>query len=345
MLRNRGKSIPATMAVMLLGSLSASPALADAVADFYSGNAVTLYVGYSPGGAYDVYARAIAPFLEKHLPGNPTVVVANVPGAASLNLVNQLNSTLPADGTAIATFGRGIVIDKVVGRESTDFDAANFGWIGSISQEVSVCGIWHTTGVSSLEELLNQRLILGATAPGSETGVYPVLLNSFLGAQLEIVSGYPGASELDLAIEQEEVDGRCGWTWSAIQTGRLDWYEEGKVFIALQFALEKHEDLQDVPLIMDILETQEQRDIFELILAQQVMGRPYAAPPGVPEERLEALRAAFDATMNDPEFIAQAERQNLDLSPITGEELQELVDNILSAPPEIAEAARQVLNP
>jgi tripartite-type tricarboxylate transporter receptor subunit TctC len=330
-------------AFVLIAALAmrVAPACAqDDVAAFYRGKTVSLVIGYPPGGGYDVYARLIARFMTNHLPGHPAFIIRHRPGAASLASVNELYSVAPRDGTVIGSFARSIAMDRLLGREGTNFDAEKLNWIGSANNEVSICAVWHGLGITSIQDFMSRPIIFGANAAGSESDIYPTILNNLLGAQFKVVTGYPGVNDLLLAMERGETQGRCGWTWSAAKATKADWIAEKKIDIAVQFATEKHPELPDVPLVMDLARSDKERRALELILTMQAMGRPYAAPPEVPAARVAALRQAFAATLTDPEFLKEAQAQAMEVALVPGEELQAMVTRMFQAPPEVVEAAR-----
>ncbi len=317
------------------------PAKAESVEEFYSGRTVELYIGYSPGGGYDTYARTIARHLAKHIPGTPTIVPKNMKGAGSLKLTNYMYNVAAKDGSVIATVGRGMAMEPLLGGKGIQFDPQKFNWIGSANNEVSICGAWHETGIKTWEDVLAKELIVGGTGSGADTDTFPLLLKNMFGAKLKLISGYPGGNDVLLAMERGEVGGRCGWSWSSVKAKKRDWVRDGKVNVFLQMSVAKHPDLPDVPLVMDLAKTTEDKQILKLIFARQVMGRPYLAPPEVPAERVKALRRAFEATLQDPEFLAEAEKAKLEINLVTGTEIEELLTEIYAAPKEIAEKATQ----
>jgi tripartite-type tricarboxylate transporter receptor subunit TctC len=326
-------AIAATVALAVPAARAQSPA------EFYKGKTVDLYVGYSAGGGYDVYARAVARFMGRHIPGNPTIVAKNMPGAGSLRLANWLYVVAPKDGTAFGIIGRGVAMEPLLGGEGTHFDAQKFTWLGSANDEVSTCLAWHTAGIERFEDLFTRQLIVGGTGSGSDTDVFPTVLNNVFGTRMKLVTGYPGGAEVSLAMERGEVGGRCGWSWSSVKANNLHWVREGKIKILVQIALAKHPDLPDVPLVMDLAKTAEQRQILRLIFARQVMGRPFLAPPGLPPDRAAALRKAFMDTMNDPEFLEMAEKAKLEVTPVSGENIDALMKELYATPPEVAKKA------
>lgn len=321
----------------VLALMAALPARAQGIADFYKGRTVDLYIGYSAGGAYDVYARLIARFMGRHIPGNPVIVPRNMEGAGSLRLANWLYTVAPKDGTAVGTFGRGTAFDPLLGLQGTAFEATKFNWIGSANDEVSVCVAWHTSGITNFDQLYDQELIVGGTGGSADTDQFPKIINGVLGTKFKTIPGYPGGNDINLAMERGEVKGRCGWSWSSVKATQMQWVKDGTVKVLVQLSLSKHPDLPDVPLIMDLARTDEQRQLLKLVFARQVMGRPYAAPPGVPADRVAALRQAFDETMADKEFLAEADRIGLEITPVPGPKIASLVADIyMSATPEIA---------
>jgi len=311
-----------------------TPALGQG-ADFYKGKQVDLYIGYSVGGGYDIYARILARHLGKHLPGNPVVVPKNMEGAGSLRLANWLYQAAPRNGTAFGTIGRGIAFDPLLGGQGAQFKATDFGWIGSANDEVSVCVAWAKSGVTRFEELYSRELIVGGTGATADTDLFPRVMNGVLGTRFRLVSGYPGGNDITLAMERGEVDGRCGWSWSSIKTNHPAWVKDGTLKLLVQLSLAKHADLPDVPLVMDLVRTEEQKAVLRLVFARQVMGRPFLAPPGVPKERLALLRKAFMQTLQDEAFLAEARKLNLEITPVSGEAVQDLVAEMYRTPPEI----------
>src|SRR5689334_10739723 len=330
----------------LMAMLPVSMACAQSPADFYKGKNLEFYIGYSVGGGYDLYARVIARHLGKHIPGNPTVVPKNMEGAGSLRLANWMFRVAPKDGSVIATIGRGTGFDPILGVKGATFDGTKFTWIGSANNEVSVCVAWNaTSGIKSFQDLFTKEMTVGGTSMSADTDQFPRVLNGVLGTKMKIVSGYPGGNDVVLAMERGEVQGRCGWSWSSVMSTHKTWVDEKKMTVLAQIALRKHPELPDVPLIMDLAKTPEQKQILRLIFARQVMGRPYLAPPGVPADRAEALRKAFMDTMNDPEFKADAEKAQLEITPVDGDDLQKLVTEVYQTPPEIAKKAAEILGP
>ena len=245
----------------------------------------------------------------------------------------------PNDGTVIGAISRGAAFDPLLGETGARFDASKFSWIGSANNEVSVCVASASSGFTKFADLLEKPLTIGSTGAADDTYQFPALVNAVLGTKFKIVTGYPGGNDVSLALERGEVQGRCGWSWSSIKTTRFNWVRDKRIIVPVQMSLSKHPDLPDVPLIMDLAKTNEQRQIFKMIFARQTMGRPYLAPPGVPADRLAALRQGFMDTMTDKEFLDEAEANKFEINPVNGEELEKLVKDVYRTPPEIAKKA------
>jgi tripartite-type tricarboxylate transporter receptor subunit TctC len=321
----------------------ASPAFAQSPAEFYKGRNVELYIGYSVGGAYDLYARTIARHLGKHIPGNPTIVPKNLEGAGSLRLANWLYNVGPKDGTAMGTIGRGTAFDPLLGSKGAQFQADKYTWIGSANNEVSVCVAWKGSGITKLEDTLTKELIVGGTGQAADTDQFPRILNGVLGTKFKIVTGYPGGNDVTLAMERGEVKGRCGWSWSSVVSTHKRWIDDKSITVLIQLSLAKHPELADVPLVMDFAKSEDQQQMFKLIFARQVMGRPYLAPPGVPKDRADALRKAFADTMKDPDFLADAEKAQLEITPVAGDEVEKLVKDLYQTPKPLADKAAEFI--
>jgi len=338
-----GRIAIAAVALAALAALQISTVTAQSAAEFYQGKSIDLEIGYSVGGGYDLYARLLARHLGQHIPGNPTIVPRNMEGAASLRLANYLYSAAPRDGTVIGAISRGAAFDPLLNENGAQFDASKFSWIGSANNEVSVCVALQSSGIASFDDVLTKPLTIGSTGVGDDTYQFPALMNAELGTKFKIVTGYPGGNDITLALERGEVQGRCGWSWSSIVATRKDWITSKKVSVLVQMSLSKHPDLPDVPLVMELAKTNEQRQIFKLIFARQVMGRPFAAPPGVPADRVAVLRAAFAETMKDKAFLDDAAKGKFEINPVGGEELDALVKEIYQTPADVTKKAAAIL--
>ncbi len=335
-----------SLAFMLLAVLCAAPARAQpapAIADFYRGRTITLIVGYSVGGGYDTYARILARHMGRHIPGGPLVVVQNMPGAGSLRAANYLFNVAPKDGTTIGMFGRGLAMEPLIGASATQFDARRFFWLGSGTEEASVFVTWHSSPVKTWADMLAKPFNVGGEGSGSDPDVYAALLKHTFGAKLRLVTGYPGTAEIALALERGEIDGRASWSWSSLKSLKPDWIADRKVNLPIQLNLSKNPELPDVPLIMEFARTDRQRASLKIILSRQTMGRPFMAPPSLPDDRKAALRAAFDATMKDAEFLAEAKARGQEVNPVDGAAIERLLSELYATPAEVVEETKRAI--
>jgi tripartite-type tricarboxylate transporter receptor subunit TctC len=320
-----------------------STAHAQSVESFYRGRTVTIVVGYSVGGGYDVLARVLARHLGKHLAGNPSIVVQNMPGAGSLRAANYLYNAAPKDGTTLGIFARGMAMEPLIGTSGINFDSRKFAWIGSGTNEVSVCATWHAAKVKTWQDGLAIPFTVAGEGSGSDPDIFSVMLRNVFGAKMRLVSGYPGGADMTLAIERGEVDGRCGWTWSSVKLQRPDWVADHKLNVLIQLASRPSPELPGVPLVFDLANTERQRRVLDLVLSRQEMGRPVVAPPGTPQDRKEALRSAFDATMVDSDFVAEATTRSLEINPVKGADLDRLLDRLYATPSAIVAETRAII--
>src|SRR5262245_43060585 len=324
-------------------ALSGGAAAQDAGDQFFRGRQINLIVGSSPGGGYDIYARLLSRHLSKHIPGNPGVVVTNMPGAASNTAAAHIYNVAPKDGTVVGALQTAAVLDPLFGDPARmKHDASKFIHLGSADIDYYICVSRADAAVKSYKDLLAQELIIGASQPGTSTRDFPALLNSMTGAKIRLVSGYPGTREITLAIEKGEVQGLCGFSWSSLQAQRPDWLKSGFIRVLVQEHDKGHPTLNKmgVPLAVDFAKSPENRRIMELIYSSETFGRPYMLPAGVPAERVAALRKAFLAALRDKELLTDAERIGLEIDPISGEELQALAERIYATPAAIIEQAK-----
>jgi tripartite-type tricarboxylate transporter receptor subunit TctC len=333
----------ATVAATALFAVSMAPSANAEPAEFYKGKTIEIDIGSSVGGGYDLYGRMLSRYIGMHIRGNPTVIAKNMEGAGSLRLANWLYNVAAKDGTVFGTINRGTVFDPLLGNKGAQFDATQFNWIGSTNNEVSVCVAWYTSGITKFEQVRTQELIVGATGPSADTYQFPKIANGVLGTKFKIITGYPGGNDVDLAMERGEVKGRCGWSWTSLKATHQPWLDQKKINILFQMGLTKHADLVDVPLVIDLGKTDEERSILKLIFARQVMAWPFVAPPGVPNDRLDELRQAFTETMKDPEFLAEADKAGLEIAPVSGADIQKLVREIYDTPAALARKAAALL--
>ncbi|MBM3607425.1 MAG: hypothetical protein FJX29_03080 [Alphaproteobacteria bacterium] len=316
--------------------LTAGSASADSVADFYRDKKVTLYVGYSAGGGYDVYARQLARHMGNFIPGKPTIVVQNMPGAGSVRLTNWLYNVGSKDGTVFGTVARGVAFEPLFGVKGAQYDAVKFSWIGSMNDEVSVCVSWEKPdGVKTFQDMMSKELVVGGTGGAADTDQFPRVLNGVFGTKFRVVAGYPGGNDINMALERGEVAGRCGWSWSSVLSTRASWLKEKKINVLVQLSLSKHADLPNVPLVTDLAKNDADRAALLLVFARQVMGRPFVAPPGVPADRLAALRKAFLDTQKDKDFLAESDKAKLEITPVSGERVQAIVEEAYRTPKDI----------
>jgi len=336
----KDRCAPSIAAAFILLLASAAIVFAQSASDFYKGRSINLYIGYSPGGAYDLYARVIARHMGAHIPGNPTLVPQNMEGAGSLRLANYLYRVAPQDGTAIATFGRGIAFDPLLLGQGDAFDAQKLNWLGSANNEVAVCVAMKNSGITKFEDLFTKELTVGGTGASSDTDQFPRVLNAVLGTHFKIVQGYPGGNDVVLAMERGEVQGRCGWSWSSVLSTHKSWIADKRMIVLIQLSLTKHPELPDVPLVMDFAKTDAQRQILKMIFARNVMGRPFVAPPNLPADRVAVLRTAFMDTMTDKDFLAEADKLQLEINPVSGADVEKLVKEVYATPPDVVAQAK-----
>ena len=328
----------AVSASLLCGPLQAQ----ESVADFYRGKQIELRIGSAPGSGYDLTARTIGRHLAKYIPGNPTVIFQNVPGASSLLLANQLATTAPRDGSVIAVVTNGVPTGPLLAPEATHFDPRRFGWIGSSAPETELVMVWHTAAVQSVDDLFSKQLIVGGTGPGTAQVDIPAVTNAIVGTKFKIVSGYEGTAQIELALQRGEVEGIVGLGWITAKTRDLAWLRDGTAKIITQFGLEKHPELQDVPLF-PLPADPARRQAIMLVVGRAEYGRPMLTTPDVPPERLAALRQAFADTMKDADFIKDATTAELEVNPVSGEALQKLTDDIMATNPDVAARVRTIL--
>ncbi|MFN3889201.1 MAG: Bug family tripartite tricarboxylate transporter substrate binding protein [Beijerinckiaceae bacterium] len=325
-------------------ALCAQAAQADDVADFYRGKTLTIIVGYSAGGGYDVNARALSRHIGRHIPGNPNVIVTNMPGAGSLASVNFLYNVAPKDGTSMGTFGRGIPMEPLIGSGKFQFEATKLNWIGSVSAELSVCAVTQKSKVRTFEDTLTTEIAMGGEAAGSDPDTYANLVRALTGAKLKLVTGYPGGNDMALAAERGELDGRCGWSWGSVKATRPAWVSGPDALrVLLQMSVERSPEMPNVPTIYEKAKTDADRQVVKLIVSRQTIARPFAAPPNVPADRVAALRAAFAATMKDKEFLAEADKQKLEVDPVSGADVQKLIEDIYKSSPDVIARAKEVM--
>jgi tripartite-type tricarboxylate transporter receptor subunit TctC len=334
---SRGRNIGRAGALVLaLALLCPGAASGQSVADFYAGKQINLIVGATPGGGYDTQARLVARHWGKHIPGNPVIVVQNMPAAGSLAATNYIYNVAPRDGTAVALVMRGMLLIKNWNPSAVRFDLARLNWIGSVNSEVAVTAAWNTAPQKRARDLFDQELIVGGST-GVDPETTPRLFNALLGTKFKIINGYPGTTEIILAMERGELQGIGDWSWSSMKTARPDWIRDRKITLLMQAGLQREPELGDLPSALDFVKNDADRRVMELYLTQKTVARPIIAPPDIPAERLAALRAGFIALAQDKGFLADAQTAKLEVAPLAGDAVDKVIALIASAAPETAE--------
>ena len=323
--------------------LLAAPAGAQtSVEGFYRGKTIDLAIGFTPGGGYDLYARLLARFMGDHIPGKPRINARNMPGAGSRVAIGFMQNLAPKDGTALATADQAMAVQQAVGEPGILFDARNFGWIGNPIVDNNVVVTWHTSGVRTIADAREREIAIGATGYNTSSQ-YPRALNAIAGTKFRVVLGYPGANEINLAMENGEMQGRGSNSWSSYKAQKPDWLRDHKINVLVQIGLTKEPDLPDAPLLIDLATNDVDRAALKLLSAPPTVGRPLFTTPGVPSERLAALRQAFDETMKDPAFLDEARRAGLDIDPVSGPALDNITRDILASPTEVTERLARII--
>jgi tripartite-type tricarboxylate transporter receptor subunit TctC len=323
-----------TACAVLFSAALGAPAFAQSPADFYKGKTVTIYVGLSAGGGYDTNARLVGRHIGKYIPGNPTVVVRNMPGAGGLVMTNHVAQAAPADGTNIGAPQRGVPFEPLLGQASkAKFDPRTLQWIGSVNSDTSVALVHSRTGIKSWADLKTRETVIAGTGVGTESVVIPYVLRNLMGLKFKVIAGFPGGNEMNLAMERGEVDGRGTFSWTSIKPHYKDMIESGKYKILYQMGLRRHQDLKDVPLIVDLADDPETKQILKVQFTAFELGRPMFVAEAVPADRVEILRKAFDQSMKDPELLAEAVKSDQEVNPMTGAEMAEAFKEVFATPP------------
>lgn len=337
------RSMYCAVAFLLANVPAASSAQADPVADFYRGKTVQVLIGVNVGGGYDMEARLVARFLGKHIPGNPIVVAQNMIGAGGIKMANYLYAVAPQDGTAIGMFPNTLIAAQAVGISGVQYDANRFSWLGSMSTSPLTFGVWHTAGVRSLADVRTREVIAAASNPGAITYTFPRLLNEMLGTKIKVVSGYQGNSTMTLAMERGEAQAVTN-SWDSWRATHLHWIRDKKVNLLVQSEPKASDpELAGIPSVQELARNEDDRRVIDLVVAGDVMGKPMAIAPNAPPERVRALRAAYEATLRDPDFIKAAIAARTEISAVSGGQLQEIVTRVLSTPAELKIRARKII--
>ena len=336
-----GWSGAAAIAAALAISAPIGAARAETVQQFYKGKTINLYIGFSPGGGYDVYARLLAQFMGAHIPGNPSIVPQNMTGGGSRVAANYLYNVAPKDGTALGTVDQAIPVQQAIGDPTVKFDSKAFSWIGNLDTDNNVLATWYTAGVKTIEEAKEKQVTLGATGFNTSSQ-YPAALNKVIGTKFKIIFGYPGGNDINLAMERGEVGGRGSNSWASWKATRPEWVRDHKLDILVQIGLKKADDLPNVPLMIDLAPNPLDKAAFKVLSSPPSVGRPIFGPPGIPADRVAALRKAFDDTMKDPGYLAAAKTAGLDTNPSTGQDLEKVVDDIVDAPKNVVARVSEI---
>lgn len=318
---------------------------AQSIEAFYKSHPITMLVASGAGGGYDVYARAFARHWSNHIPGHPPIVAKNMPAAAGLQAASTLYNNADRDGGTIGAFTNGAAMDPLFGNAGAHYDPQRFAWLGSIGKLENVCATWHTSPVKTIADAQQRQVVVAGAGATSNTAIVPKLLNALIGTKFKIVSGYDSGSGLTMAVESGEAEGICGLSWSTMKASRPRWVSDHLLNVIVQMGLTKLHDLPDVPSALDLVRDPEGRQVMELILMRQEAGRPFAAPPGVPADRVAALRTAFQETLRDPAFVAEAEKMQLEIEPMTGEEIEAILAKAYAAPKAIVQRAAALVEP
>jgi tripartite-type tricarboxylate transporter receptor subunit TctC len=333
-----GQSLLALVASFALSGAGAT----DSVGDFYKNRTLSLVIGYSVGGGYDAYARLLARYMGKHIPGEPSIIPQQMTGAGSLRAANYIFSVAPKDGSVIGTFSRSMGIAPLLGE--ADFDSRKFTWLGSVTDDDTTCVTWNTSPIKTWDDFVSKPFKLGGLGADSDPDIWALLYKNVFGAKVQLVTGYPGTNDVVLAMERGEVDGLCGLSWSTIRTRHAEWLTNHSVNIIVQAALKKEPEIASVPLATDLATKPEQRQIIRLLLASQAMARPFVAPPEIPEDRKAALIAAFDATMTNPDFLAEAQKLSFEVHPVSAATIDALLAEVYATPKDVLGRATKAIS-
>ena len=332
------------LAVLLATTSAAVTAKAESAADFYKGKTVSLIAGFPPGGGYDTYVRVLARHYGRFLPGNPTVVASNMPGAGSLTAANNIYAKYAPDGLAIAMFASSAAMEPLIGNKAALFDPQKFSWVGSMSQDVAFCGAWNHPGVpKTFDEMLKKETVIGGGAPAAITYQHPMVLKNTLKANFKVIQGYKGTRDINIAMQRGEVHGTCGMFASSVKAQFAAEVKDGRMTLFIQMGSKRSDEFGKIPSVFDYAKTDEDRAILQFHFGQLLLGRPLAGPPGIPADRLAALRDALFATMKDPQFLAEAAKAGLDIDPVSPEEVHKLLKQFAAFKPELLVKAREAM--
>ena len=335
----------ALLSLSLTFGVLAHSAQADAVEDFYKGKTLDLIIPTSPGGDYDIRGRMLARHLTRFIPGNPAIVARNMPGGVGIQAANHMMKVAPHDGTVLHIIFQSMPSYQAMGGTAVEFDVRKFGWIGNTTDSPNVLNSWHTTNIKTIEEAMQRELVVGSPGTATTSYIYPSVMNALIGTKFKIVSGYPGGNDVNLAMEKGEVGGRGSNSWASWKSGHAHWIEEKKIHILVRVALKRAPDLPDVPLMYELAKNDQDREVLKFISADMGISRALVTTPDVPAERLAALRKAFMDLMKDPQFLSEAQKAKMDISPSDGESAQKIAEAMINTPAPILQRAKALLEP
>jgi tripartite-type tricarboxylate transporter receptor subunit TctC len=338
----RRNTLPAIITLAMMLCAAPLAAQADPIADFYKGKTITLFVGTSAGNDYDFRARLLARHLGRHIPGHPTIVVQNMPGAGGIKAANYMTHIAPHDGTTLHAIMTNMMASQALKTHGVEFDTRKFSWIGNTTSTPNVINSWYTSGVTKVEQVKTKELIVGAPK-GTAGVVYPTLLNKLAGMKFKIVTGYKGGNETNIAMERGEIQGRGSNSWASWKSTRPQWLAEKKIIILVQVALERDPELKDVPTLVELVSNDADRKLMTFVSAETTISRALVTTPDVPKDRVQALRRAFDEAIKDPALLAEAEKSKMEIQSMRGEDAQKIADSIVNTPPDVIAHARDVL--
>ncbi len=331
-IRSTGAAIGRALLVAVAACAWTGQARADAVEDFYKGKTIAMILGFPAGGGYDNYARPLALHMSRHIPGHPTIIIQNVPGAGGLQAANRIYNQAPKDGSVMGMISAATAFEPLFGNTEARFDTPKYTWIGNIDQIIGTCSVWHTSGLTHFDDLFTKTAAFGGGGAGSASAQHAAALKNLFGAKITLIKGYPGSNEINLAMQRGEIAGACGISLAILNSTYGNDYRAGRLKAFLQTSLSRSKELEGVAHVYDYAKTDEDRGVLDMIFGRYVLGRPILSPPGVPADRTKALRAAFMATMSDPEFLADAKKMKLEINPSSGEDVEKMVIRFFSYP-------------
>ncbi len=331
---------------MTLALLAGGIAGPTSAADFYKGKTINIVVGTTPGGTNDFIARTLGDHMMQYIPGKPRYIIRGMPGAGSVRSVNFLVNVGPQDGTYIGTLIRGIILGPLFRVVGSNFDPSKFNWLGSVNQATQIAVVWHTTGVTSIDDIKKRQIIAGGTGPSTGMSQFPAILNAVLGTKFKVIYGYPGGNQVNLALERGEVEARLGWTYRSAISEKPHWFKKGgKARIILQMGIQKNPELKGIPWVNDLIKNKDDLRAVELLSSPMLLGRPYFAPPGVPADRVKILRVAFEKTMKDKGFIKDANKRLIPVGPVSAKQIEDLIKKVYATPQPIVDRVIAALDP